>query len=361
MTAGRASICSLALALVAALALGGAAGAGSTPGSVKAYFVLGQQLRAVPAPGTRAKDALRRLIAGPTASQVKRGMRSFVPRTAKLEATARDGHTVTVNLGGDLAQAGNAEARTARLAQIVYTVASVRGVRAVRIRVDGRAPPPGLFPHFDLTRPVTRAEIARPKVRLPEPPAPRLRPPSAKIRKLQQRLADLGYLLESHVDGRPGMETTFAVIAFQKWSGLGRDGVVGPATSRALATAKRPEPIGVGTGTRIEVLLDRQLALLIEGTRVMRTVGVSTGKGSNATPPGSFKVFRKEVKSWSYPFQVWLPWASYFVGGIAFHEYPDVPTQAASHGCVRVPQYDAELLYRFAPVGTPVRVISTSS
>jgi lipoprotein-anchoring transpeptidase ErfK/SrfK len=89
-------------------------------------------------------------------------------------------------------------------------------------------------------------------------------------------------------------------------------------------------------------------------------VGVSTGKGSNATPPGSFKVFRKEVKSWSYPFQVWLPWASYFVGGIAFHEYPDVPTQAASHGCVRVPQYDAERLYRFAPVRTPVTVISKS-
>ena len=50
---------------------------------------------AVPAPGTRAKDALRRLIAGPTASQVKRGMRNFVPKTAKLEAAARDGHTVT--------------------------------------------------------------------------------------------------------------------------------------------------------------------------------------------------------------------------------------------------------------------------
>jgi hypothetical protein len=357
MTAARASV---ALVLLAGLALGGAAGAGSAPGSVKAYFVLGQQLRAVPAPGDRAKDALRRLIAGPTASQVKRGMRSFVPKTAKLEATARDGHTVTVNLGAAFAQAGNAEARTARLAQIVYTVASVHGVRSVRVRVDGRAPQAGLFPHFDLTQPVTRDEIARPKVKLPDHPALRLGPPSAKTRKLQQRLADLGYLLESHVDGRPGMETTFAVIAFQKWTGLERDGIVGPSTSRALATANRPAPIGSGSGTRVEVLLDRQLALLIEGNRVLLTVAVSTGKGSNATPPGSFRIFRKEIKSWSYPFQVWLPWASYFVGGIAFHEYPDVPTQAASHGCVRVPRYDSQVLYRFGALRTPVKVITKS-
>ncbi len=89
-------------------------------------------------------------------------------------------------------------------------------------------------------------------------------------------------------------------------------------------------------------------------------MAVSTGKGSNATPPGSFRIFRKEIKSWSYPFQVWLPWASYFVGGIAFHEYPDVPTQAASHGCVRVPRYDAQLLYKFGTLRTPVKVITKS-
>ena len=357
----------LAIGLVSLVlaALGGAAGgvpeAAAAAGSVKAYFVLGQQLRAVPAPGARARDALRRLLEGPSAGEIKLGMRSFVPRGAKVEATSRAGHTVTVDLGAALAKAGTAEARTARLAQIVFTVASVHGVKFVRVRVDGRVPPAGLFPRYDLTRPVTRAEIARPKVKLREPPAPRLRPPSPKVQKLQQRLADLSYLTTTHVDGRPGTETTFAVIAFQKWTGLTRDGVVGPATSRALATAKRPIPIRSGAGRRIEVLLDRQVALLVEGSRVVRTVGVSTGKGSNATPPGSFRVFRKEVKSWSYPFQVWLPWASYFVGGIAFHEYPDVPTQAASHGCVRVPTYDAQFVYSFAPIGTPVYVITSST
>jgi len=49
-----------------------------------------------------------------------------------------------------------------------------------------------------------------------------------------------------------------------------------------------------------------------------------------------------------------------FRRGVAFHEYPDVPTRAASHGCVRVPQYWSRLLYRFVPIGTSVRVLTRS-
>ena len=60
------------------------------------------------------------------------------------------------------------------------------------------------------------------------------------------------------------------------------------------------------------------------------------------------------------PYKVWLPWASYFVGGVAFHEYADVPAVAASHGCVRVPAYDAKWLYDQIPVGTPVTVLGSS-
>jgi len=358
---------SVALTIAAGLALpgsGGAVGSGPTTGrattGAKTYFVLGQQLVAVPALRATIKDAVAQLITGPRTAEIRRGVRSFVPKTLKLETAARTGHTATVDLSSAFAQGGTAEARTARLAQLVFTVSSIPGVTSVLVRIDGRSPASGVFPHFDLTQPVTRAEIIRPKVVLPKYPAPRLGPPSPAIRKLQRRLAELSYLPANRVDGRAGNETTFAVIAFQKWAGLPRDGVVGPATTKALATAERPLPITPGTGNRIEVLLDRQLALLIEGNRVLLTVAVSTGKGSNATPPGSFRIFRKEIKSWSYPFQVWLPWASYFVGGIAFHEYPDVPTQAASHGCVRVPRYDAQLLYKFGSLRTPVKVITKS-
>jgi lipoprotein-anchoring transpeptidase ErfK/SrfK len=104
------------------------------------------------------------------------------------------------------------------------------------------------------------------------------------------------------------------------------------------------------------VLLDRQVALLIDGDRVQRIVHISTGAGGR-TPTGSFHVFRKERMSWSVPFSVWMPWASYFVGGIAFHEYGSVPAYPASHGCVRVNRYDAPVLYDFAVSGTPVDVL----
>ena len=83
---------------------------------------------------------------------------------------------------------------------------------------------------------------------------------------------------------------------------------------------------------------------------------VSTGTKGYATPAGTFSVFRKERMSWSVPFSQWLPWASYFFQGIAFHEYASVPTYPASHGCVRVPGPEARYLYRFADIGLKVVV-----
>jgi lipoprotein-anchoring transpeptidase ErfK/SrfK len=74
------------------------------------------------------------------------------------------------------------------------------------------------------------------------------------------------------------------------------------------------------------------------------------------TPVGSFRVYVKALLSWSVPFKVWMPYAAYFTGGIATHQSPNVPSYAASHGCVRLPEGEAERVYRFVDVGTPVVV-----
>jgi lipoprotein-anchoring transpeptidase ErfK/SrfK len=60
------------------------------------------------------------------------------------------------------------------------------------------------------------------------------------------------------------------------------------------------------------------------------------------------------------PFREWLLWALPFNGGIAFHEFPEVPAYPASHGCVRQSFTSARWLFDFADVGMPVKVLASS-
>ena len=98
------------------------------------------------------------------------------------------------------------------------------------------------------------------------------------------------------------------MIAFQKWEGLGRDGDPGPQTIAALAKAQRPTPRTQGpAGTRTEVLLDRQVTLVIVDNKVVRVLNVSSGKPGYDTPTGQYRIERKYTRDWSVPYEVWLP------------------------------------------------------
>ena len=335
-------------------------GAGSPSATVKVAFLQGEQVVYVNRSGSTLRQAVVALLAGPTAAERKREIASAVPAGTPLRAVSVANGVATVDLGERFATGTKAASLSARVTQLVLTATSVPGVKSVRLLVKGGTPL-GLFPGYVTSAPIALRDATRPDVPPPGPPAPGPpTDPTAAVRALQQRLADLSFLPPEAVDGKAGEQTRFAVIAFQKWQGLGRDGVAGPATQAALATATRPTPRTSGAGSRFEVLLDRQLTLYIENGSVVRTLHVSSGAKGFETPVGRFSVFRKEVNSWSVPYKVWLPWASYFVGGVAFHESPDVPTQAASHGCVRVPPYDAKWVYDHAPNGTPVTVLGSS-
>ena len=157
-------------------------------------------------------------------------------------------------------------------------------------------------------------------------------------RAVQTKLAKLAYLPKRAIDGAAGCRRVQAVIALQSWEGLARRGrVVDPIAARALQTARRPKPRPSGPATRLEVYRERGVTLLVEGGRTKRGIHTSSGAPGTVADKRRYKVFRKELQSWSVPFQTWLPFASYFNNGIAFHQYPDVPTYPASHGCVRVP------------------------
>ncbi len=346
--------------LATAALVGASGGAGAPSPTVKVAFLQGEQLVYVERGGSTLRQAVTALLAGPTAAERRREVATGVPAGTPLRAVSIQKGVATVDVGERFAAGTNAASLSARVTQLVLTATSFRGVKSVKLLVKG-ATPLGLFPGYVTSRAITAQAAGRPDVPPPGPPAPEQpTDPTAAVRALQQRLAELSFLPADAVDGEAGEQTRFAVLAFQKWEGLGRDGIAGPATQAALARAARPTPRAPGSGRRFEVLLDRQLVLYIEDGTVVRTLHVATGAAGFETPIGRFSVFRKEVNSWSVPYKVWLPWASYFVGGVAFHESPDVPAQPASHGCVRVPRYDAKWLYDHAPTGTVVTVLGRS-
>ena len=338
--------------------------------SIELYFIAGEQFakveREVPAAGDELERAARALLAGPIAadSSARFDAKTQIPAEVELEQVAVDSDgTATVRLSAGFTQGipTDPAARSARedmdlsarLGQVTYTLTEFDEVEAVEVVSGGET----------VVRPSKRGEPALERADYAKPargPEHKLRPrgpKSAGTRVIQKRLARLRYLPRSAVDGIEGYRTQQAVIAFQSWRGLARDGIVGPATSAALARASRPKPKGDGPARRIEVHREKGVALLVEAGKVKRAIHVSTGAPRTETPAGTYTVFRKELQSWSVPFRTWLPYASYFNQGIAFHEYPDVPTFPASHGCVRVPAPEAKGVYEFATVGTAVVVI----
>jgi peptidoglycan hydrolase-like protein with peptidoglycan-binding domain len=202
------------------------------------------------------------------------------------------------------------------------------------------------------TRSPIALESAPLRVVVARPPTLRLGSGGPAVRLLQENLIRLHYLPPGSAAGRYDERTWHAVVAFQGWQGLPRDGNAGPLVWKELERSREPRPWD-GLSDGVEIDRTRQVLLLVRGGAVVRAIHVSTGAYSR-TPSGRFSVYRKEMLSWSIPFEVWMPYASYFDGGFAMHEYSSVPAYPASHGCVRIPAVEAPLVYLFAGYGTPV-------
>lgn len=114
---------------------------------------------------------------------------------------------------------------------------------------------------------------------------------------------------------------------------------------------------------RIKVDLAKQELGYFLGQVRLGAFPVSSGL-YNSTPKGRFTVSNKSPKAWS-PYGLWMPyWLGLGSGRFGIHELPIWPDgrregidhlgRPASHGCIRVGETAAKLIYDWTPVGTEV-------
>jgi hypothetical protein len=172
------------------------------------------------------------------------------------------------------------------------------------------------------------------------------------VRLLQSELHALHYAVP--LTGVFDEGTGQALVAYRKMTGLERIAYAGRRVFELLA--RRAGAFRVRyphDGRHVEANLTRQVLAEIEpGERVRRIYTMSSGKPSTPTVIGRFQVYEKTPGENSEG----MVDSNYFIRGYAIHGYAEVPTYAASHGCLRVPIPDAPEIYAWLQVGTPVDV-----
>ncbi len=172
------------------------------------------------------------------------------------------------------------------------------------------------------------------------------------VRLLQSELNAMHYAVP--LTGVLDEGTGRALVAYRKVVGLERTPYTGRRVFELLERGAGAFHVRYPhDGRHVEGDLTRQVLAEIEpGGRVRSIYTMSSGKPSTPTVIGRFQVYRKEPGTNSHG----MVDSSYFIRGYAIHGYAEVPTYAASHGCLRVPIPDAAAIYGWVREGMPVDV-----
>ena len=164
----------------------------------------------------------------------------------------------------------------------------------------------------------------------------------------------------------------YSVQTVQKLYGLPRTGRIDQVTLAAVGAFKYPKAGAITLDPdHAEIDLDRQTLVVWRDWNIILITTTSTGNGHHfcggdqgcqyaVTPPGTFH-FQWHYNGWREGKlgKLWNPY--YFNGGIAIHGYSSVPSEAASHGCSRIPMHIANYFATLVHAGEEVDVIGTPS
>ncbi|MBI3261491.1 L,D-transpeptidase/peptidoglycan binding protein [Candidatus Berkelbacteria bacterium] len=137
---------------------------------------------------------------------------------------------------------------------------------------------------------------------------------------------------------------------------------VTPGGEKQVAKAFTP---GLYEGKYIEVNLTTQTLYQFEGQNLIASRRVSTGKWSTPTPIGSFNINNKVGRAYSKRYNLYMPyWMAFNGSSYGMHELPEWPGgrkegeshlgTPVSHGCIRLGVGEAQQVYDWVDVGTPV-------
>ena len=143
---------------------------------------------------------------------------------------------------------------------------------------------------------------------------------------------------------------------------------------------------GVAGAPSVVIRLSEQRAYFFKANQLVGVSSISTGREGFGTPAGSFKIIQKDKDHVSSRFGDYLdaqtgavikkdadrnidplpkgakydgakmPFFMRIVDGTGMHE-GFLPGCPASHGCIRMPSFMAEAVFRNVSTGTPVRII----
>ncbi|HEY2054344.1 MAG TPA: L,D-transpeptidase family protein [Solirubrobacterales bacterium] len=173
----------------------------------------------------------------------------------------------------------------------------------------------------------------------------------------------------------PGEENVLvkgALMTFEEAHGLEVDGEAGPVVWEALMQAtiageKKPTK-GAGNGYSyvwVNKTEPETVNLWHNGKMIVSEAPANTGIPGAETEAGTFPVFLRyeettmsgENPDGSHYSDPGIKWVSYFNGGDALHQFDRASYGSPqSLGCVEMPNEEAEKIWPYTPIGTPVTV-----
>jgi lipoprotein-anchoring transpeptidase ErfK/SrfK len=149
---------------------------------------------------------------------------------------------------------------------------------------------------------------------------------------------------------------------------------------RQLRLATRPVPAdrtAADFGAIVVIHRGSNTLSYYNGTTLVRTFKVATGRAQYPTPVGNWSVVEKQRNPWwRPPNSAWakglkpIPpgpgnplgtrWMGLSAAGVGMHGTPDAASvgYSASHGCIRMYVPDAEWLFDHVSIGTPVFIVA---